>query len=60
MWIVDGGKQAHLIQCTNYECMCKFYILDEEIIQHSWLKFKFVRCPICKKEIRLIDAKEEA
>ena len=57
MWIVDAGKQANLIQCTNYNCMCKFVILDSEI-KHIG-NFNIVICPICKKKITLIKNRGE-
>lgn len=55
MWVVTTGKKAHLIQCTNYECMCRFVITDDEI-SHDKVndKINFVKCPICKKKIKLI------
>ena len=57
MWVVDAGKQANLIQCTNYNCMCKFVVLDTEIKHFN--KYYYVICPVCKKTVKIIKDKSE-
>lgn len=58
MWIVDVGKKPMIIQCSNYECMCKFAIVKEEI-RTSHKGINYIKCPVCGKEIRLIYVEEE-
>lgn len=56
MWVVTTGKKAHLIQCTNYDCMCRFIITDDEISKDVLNKnINYVKCPICGKKVRLIE-----
>ena len=57
MWIIDAGKKANIFQCTNYECMCKFIVLDNEIKHIN--NYYYVICPVCKKIVKIINDKSE-
>lgn len=59
MWVINGGKQATPITCSNYQCMCQFVILKGEIKRSYDGKWQFVKCPMCGKTLILIDVEVE-
>ena len=50
--ILKPSKLSFTLTCTNYDCQCVFCCDVSDF--HTRDKITFVKCPVCKKENRII------